>query len=774
MKQIYALEHFNNYFNHKVIKYDTLEEYLHNSDKYEPLAGVNFNPADGVNTTHIINAIDINPDYLLVVDDANNIVSRWFITDAVQIRNGQHKLSLLRDVIAEHYSEVIDAPCLVDRAMVDIENPLLYNAEGDNTFNQIKQSEHLLKDETNTNWIVGYIARDTNIADEISSVTQSDKIYKQLDGLDIQWNVDGDPTQGGTVNIANNIELMTHLIKQRGGRFWDIYDKIEGTDLNNLNASVITQYSLGHQAPGFITVPNDATTDKIRDKWHMDLYYKKILLALRAYYDSIKIQLINSSDLYDIMVCNNQILYSLKNQKYYKFTIKSTLVKKKVIKLPVDNVPNVVSELDNVASDLTQGLGLPFQRYSDPYEITLNYSQMQIALQEAAPEEIIKTKISNDRQHLIDAPFDMFAIPYSIRNYNLAQQINLKLASNIYDMQILPYCPVRELIGANGVSLSLGAENISYNHITDSSGKNISYILWASKSSDVFRIKHKIAVPNNNIDLKIYSETTFVRLVSPNYNGVFEFNAAKNGGVDYFEVSYTYKPYSPYIHVNPNFKGLYGQDFNDARGLQCNGDFSVSMTSDAWRQYEINNKNYQNIFNTEIKTMDENQRRQNISSGIGAGLSAFGTGVMLSLVGSNPWLGVFGGIGSAMAGAADIGIQNEMYQNNRQAKIDTFNMSLGNIKARPDSLTKVSAHTITNKYFPFVEVYSSTDVEKEIYKNKLTYYGMSIKALGKISDYINIPNFSYFKGSLVRLDSIKDDTHVVNQIAQELNGGLYF
>lgn len=633
MKQIYALEHFNNYFNHKVIKYDTLEEYLQHSDKYEPLAGVNFNPADGVNTTHIINAIDINPDYLLVVDDANNIVSRWFITDAVQIRNGQHKLSLLRDVIAEHYSEVIDAPCLVDRAMVDTDNPLLYNAEGDNTFNQIKQSEHLLKDETNTNWIVGYIARDTNIEGEISSVTQSDKIYKQLDGLDIQWNVDGDPTQGGTVNIANNIKLMTHLIRQRGARFWDIYDKIEGTDLNNLNASVITQYDLGHQAPGFITVPNDATTDKIRDKWHMDLDYKKILLALRAYYDSIKIQLINSSDLYDIMVCNNQVVYSLKYQKYYKFTIKSTLAKTKVIKLPIDNVPNVLLELDNVASDLTQGLGLSFKRYNDPYEITLNYSQMQIALQEVAPEEIIKTKISNDRQHLIDAPFDMFAIPYSIRNYNLAQQINLKLASNIYDMQILPYCPVRELIGADGVLLSLGAENVNYNHIADSSGNNISYILWASKSSDVFRIKHKIAVPKDNIDLKIYSETTFVRLVSPNYNGVFEFNAAKNGGVDYFEVSYTYKPYSPYIHVNPNFKGLYGQDFNDARGLQCNGDFSVSMTSDAWRQYEINNKNYQNIFNTEIKTMDENQRLQNISNGISAGLGAIGTGVMLGLVG---------------------------------------------------------------------------------------------------------------------------------------------
>ena len=774
MKQIYALEHFNNYFNHKVIKYDTLEEYLHNSDKYEPLAGVNFNPADGVNTTHIINAIDINPDYLLVVDDANNIVSRWFITDAVQIRNGQHKLSLLRDVIAEHYSEVIDAPCLVDRAMVDTENPLLYNAEGDNTFNQIKQSEHLLKDETNTNWIVGYIARDTNIEGDISSITQPDDKYRQLDGLVIQWNNENDLTQGGTIDVANNVELMTHLIRQRGAKFWDIYDKIEGVDLTNLVNTTITQYGLGHQAPGFITVPNDTTTDQIRDNWHMNLHYKKIVAALKTYYDSIRINLINATDLDDVMACRNQIVYSLKHQKYYRLTINNTVVKQEVTKLPANNIPNVLLELDTIATNLTQGLGISFQRYSDPYEITLNYSHIYINLQEVTAEGIIKTQISANRQHLIDAPFDMFAIPYSVNNYNLAQQINLKLASSIYDMQILPYCPVRELISTDGISLLLGKENVNYSHIKDSDGTNISYILWASKSSDVFRIRHKITIPNNNIDLKVYSETTFIRLVSPNYNGVFEFNAAKNGGVDYFEVSFTYKPYSPYIHVNPNFKGLYGTDFNDARGLQCNGDFSVSMTSDAWKQYEINNKNYQNIFNTEIKTMDENQKLQNISNGISAGLNALTTGALLGITTGNPYIGLFGAAASGMAGFADMGIQNQMYGNNRQAKIDTFNMSLGNIKARPDSLTKVSAHTITNKYFPFVEIYSSTDVEKEIYKNKLTYYGMSIKALGKISDYINIPNFSYFKGSLVRLDSIKDDTHVVNQIAQELNGGLYF
>ena len=778
MKQIYALEHFNNYFNHKVIKYDTLEEYLHNSDKYEPLAGVNFNPADGVNTTHIINAIDINPDYLLVVDDANNIVSRWFITDAVQIRNGQHKLSLLRDVIAEHYSEVIDAPCLVDRAMVDIENPLLYNAEGDNTFNQIKQSEHLLKDETNTNWIVGYIARDTNIEGEISSIKRAEQNYKSLETLNITFYDDKDYGRGGYFDYGFKAVFSAITRVGMSSSTWTIKSQGIGTGFNDglPRTEALNKYNanlsnvVGH-------TNSNPTKEVVERAWTRAYNKHKTVLGL----DTIitleqqeNINLLTTDETNEFIYGNNNIFYSVKQQKYYKMQLGTPVLKHYKLVPTKDNARIYQSLIDTCQSfynELPDGGVIRVE--GKPFEIDIDIYNQAVILTEVPQTGVIKTTISPNRVHLTDAPFDMFAIPYNIDNYNLAQQINLKLANNVYDIQLLPYCPVRRLIGKTGsIDISLGTEGIDYNKISGIGYE--SYILWADKSSDVFRIKHKIAVPNNNIDLKIYSETTFVRLVSPNYNGVFEFNAAKNGGVDYFEVSYTYKPYSPYIHVNPNFKGLYGTDFNDSRGLQCNGDFSVSMTSDAWIQYEINNKNYQNIFNTEIKTMDENQRTQNISNSISAGLSAFGAGAMLSLVGSNPWLGIFGGIGSAMAGAADIGMQNQMYQNNRQAKIDTFNMSLGNIKARPDSLTKVSAHTITNKYFPFVEIYSSTDAEKEIYKNKLTYYGMSIKALGKISDYINIPNFSYFKGSLVRLDSIKDDTHVVNQIAQELNGGLYF
>jgi hypothetical protein len=116
-------------------------------------------------------------------------------------------------------------------------------------------------------------------------------------------------------------------------------------------------------------------------------------------------------------------------------------------------------------------------------------------------------------------------------------------------------------------------------------------------------------------NIKLNNECNLYRLVSPNYNGQFEFSVAKNGGVNYFNVDVTLRPYNPYIHVNPNFKNMYGQDFDDSRGLICNGDFSLPMVTDAFTEYELNNKNYQQIFNREIEHMDFTQAQERVQAG---------------------------------------------------------------------------------------------------------------------------------------------------------------
>lgn len=87
---------------------------------------------------------------------------------------------------------------------------------------------------------------------------------------------------------------------------------------------------------------------------------------------------------------------------------------------------------------------------------------------------------------------------------------------------------------------------------------------------------------NDAITRKLANECDLLRLVSQNYSAIFEFSAAKSGGVDGFLADCTYKPWSPYIHIMPKLKGLYGDNFvsiDDARGLICGGDMSLPQLS---------------------------------------------------------------------------------------------------------------------------------------------------------------------------------------------------
>jgi hypothetical protein len=65
MKHILYLLKYNTYHNRIVKGYDTLQEYLENETILYHTASVNFNPNDGVNTTHNLTCGDIDVDYLL-------------------------------------------------------------------------------------------------------------------------------------------------------------------------------------------------------------------------------------------------------------------------------------------------------------------------------------------------------------------------------------------------------------------------------------------------------------------------------------------------------------------------------------------------------------------------------------------------------------------------------------------------------------------------------------------------------------------------------------
>jgi hypothetical protein len=117
---------------------------------------LDFIPGDGVYTDATINWGGENPDYV-VITEGNTIISRWYVIESTRTRGGQYQIRLFRDLFADYYEQIMEAPAFIEKGYVSTHDNAIFNAES-MTFNQIKQDEYLLKDKSKSAWIVGYVA----------------------------------------------------------------------------------------------------------------------------------------------------------------------------------------------------------------------------------------------------------------------------------------------------------------------------------------------------------------------------------------------------------------------------------------------------------------------------------------------------------------------------------------------------------------------------------------------------------------------------------------
>ena len=150
-------------------------------------------------------------------------------------------------------------------------------------------------------------------------------------------------------------------------------------------------------------------------------------------------------------------------------------------------------------------------------------------------------------------------------------------------------------------------------------------------------------------------------------------------------------------------------------------------------------------------------------------------------------MGVAGAAISAYGGYKDIENTKALQAEAIDYKQDLFGYNLGNIKALPNSIAKSTAYNIINKIFPIIEFYTCTPEERRIVANKIAWNGMTVMAIGKISDYIgntwkcdekdngiNVTDKGYIKGQIIRLESDGiDDAHLQATIIEEINKGWY-
>lgn len=421
-----------------------------------------------------------------------------------------------------------------------------------------------------------------------------------------------------------------------------------------------------------------------------------------------------------------------------------------------------------------------------------------------------------------DASYDIICIPYSKNKLrmrtrvdttttfepeeglSLAMNLQYTMQSDMYDMQLVPYCPISGLTYSHN-------DNDGYDYITvPSSFDNLvntlqldfeytitdniltkfkvtpnatvlePYALYATSKDRV--VTSSFAYPyavTSTIDKKVDSECRFLRICSPDGKGMWDYNVTKNGNKNTaYYIYITFKPGQPYMHIRPQqFGGLYGQAFaDDYRGMMTNTGYSLSGIIDSWMQYIQQNNNYQEIFNRQIESMEFQNKYQLTSDVISSDIGTF-QGAVVGGMAMGTYGALAGGIASGIGGTADVYINQQLREEQLSLTRDMYSMNLAQIKARPDTLSKISNIDVDSHLVPFIEIYSASGDEVEYLKNLLTYRGYSINRINNVSqEKLNAgadgQQSLFVSGRLLECPGLQEDAHVYSEINNELMTGV--
>lgn len=355
----------------------------------------------------------------------------------------------------------------------------------------------------------------------------------------------------------------------------------------------------------------------------------------------------------------------------------------------------------------------------------------------------------------------------------------------LIDLQLLPFCPESNIpksyMMCNVPTSSIYIQKLTPTEEDPLARTTVGYIGISTSSyasGECYRKLNNASIPYKISvgDIKIDSLTTKCRLVSPNGNGVWEFvpakavfNTSTQQGLTY---TMTPMPYQPYIKVEPLFARMYGNNYDDQRGLICSGDFSLPQISDAWNTYQINNKNYQVMFNRQIESLDKQQIIGVAQDVFGAATGAVGAGFAGTMIGGAAG-GIAMGAGSFVGGVADVATNAILRADQREAMIQQHNWQLDNIKAMPYGVSKASNFNAEQPKFPYVESYTALGEEITNLQNFLKLRSYSINRYGKLADYVNPNGRTWLQGVPLRLTAINDDSHYLAAIADEVKQGFY-
>ena len=716
MSNIYIYT-YNNYFNRIVKKETSLANY---GTPEHTVTNANFDYADGVNTSHVFN-YNGSGDYLIVTDSENNILHRWFIIENKKTRGNQYKFQLRRDLMVDFYDLVVNAPIIMNKGWLSKTSPLLFNPEG-GSYNQIKKEEILLQDASKEPWYVVYFAKNTPATSDKTFNLGGDRVIVDTVAQAIGSSIYAPGSTVYNENITYKISSQSHSFSGYQPTIWTRINSsgAHSTDRIGVDGNIYT-YIWFDDAPSDIEIALDSEfNNKFSYIYNLDTEHQNP--------SGIE------TTIQKLLAANGKYVKDGSNNVYL-INVSETTTSKESYTLNTNVTDYMKARVNNTSLTRTSGSDWGSEAFGIEYDektYVVTATLDTTATLKWTLDFANKTPSNDGTFNVITFPAgDTYVTTQTgdfIMTDDIAQKfiasLRAELGTYIYDVQMIPYCAIIRamdgwepdynmpvFLGWKADPSNLITTKEIYEYHPDSAPSYTPSLLfyYIKDTTFTFNISKTINLDSysndNATNIKLNNECNLFRLVSPNYNGEFEFSVAKNGGVTYFNVDITLRPYNPYIHVNPNFKNLYGNDYDDSRGLICNGDFSLPMVTDQFTEYELNNKNYQQIFNRQIEHMDFTQGQERVQSAVNMVAGTVSGAAIGALAGSKAGVsgaitGAFiGGGGSLAAGITDYMMMGERQREDKDLAIDNFNYQLGNIKARPYSITKVTPYTANNKKF---------------------------------------------------------------------------
>ena len=543
------LLHYNNYFNRIIKKENTIADYKAADADYKEVSNINFNPGDGVNTSLVLGLGQNGSlfdgeefDYLVayeVVDNANVINSRWFIIEQDRERAGQFELTLKRDVLADNYTDVVNSPIFLEKGFInDVNDPLLYNSESMN-LNQIKQLEVPLMDETKSGWVVGYIPSDAFPKVEPAYDRVEKKVTTPMEA-DFEIDNINDWSYWQYCTNNPNYKLMADSAGKRKVTV-KIRSEDRHADYRSFRVDMVTaNYTFypnstdagtySQQNSGYIKT--SATLEY--PQWYQDygpVTFKQGTInagicnnifdpvrnnsAFNTALNTILGTGINIGDTSALRRLQDKIILDATTNKYYRIS---------VISISESNPITVTSSTTGGQAALTalknamyypNGAGGSLQ--GEYTTFTASNSSTSYAIQLTNIGDSFYVDLNSDRAHLNDAPYDMFCIPFSdtlklkfdSTEFTCSKNVALSMATeiardlgsgNVYDVQLLPYCPNRTMVVNSGSPSSvLNLSSVKYDLIKESvTNSPKSAVIWCTEST--FQVP--ITVESNIVEFK--------------------------------------------------------------------------------------------------------------------------------------------------------------------------------------------------------------------------------------------------------------------------------